>query len=221
MPLRIRAFIYHGLLSAVIILLVCTVALLRWFPYPLYLLDGTLGALLMLALVDIVIGPAITLLVFTANKSIKERAIDCSVIACVQVAALGYGLSQIHDQEIVALVHVDNAFHPVPRKELYQEIKDEWLPTYKSIRFGMLIEQDFKGLLGDELKKKMYDPDQYRRLTREQVMAVEVPLENVPDSLKARHGEGAIFKFVFGKKSNGIAVLDESMQIIDLDLALE
>jgi hypothetical protein len=42
--------------------------------------------------VDVILGPLITLAVFNRQKSNRELAIDLTIVGCVQLAALGYGL---------------------------------------------------------------------------------------------------------------------------------
>jgi len=219
LPLRLRAFIYHGLISAFAISLVCFAALKWWFPYPLYLLDGTLGALFTLALVDMAIGPLITLVVSSRDKKVKERILDYTVVGLVQAAALVYGLMQIHSQKIDALVHIENEFHLVPHSEIVQEVKNDSLSGYESVLVGMLVQEDFNGLTETEIKRKIYDPNQYHELIGGQILKGRVPFKNVPGDLLDRHGKNAIYKLIIGKKNHGIAVLDESMQIVDIGLA--
>ena len=112
---RAKAVLIHLLVSALIIGCISVYALVSWFPFPLFLLDGTWKALLILATVDLLLGPLITSIISSDKKSVKELTFDFSVVLAIQLAALSFGLFQIQNQRVVALVHVENAFHLVAK----------------------------------------------------------------------------------------------------------
>lgn len=90
MSLRVKAFLIHLLVSAVIAALVVLVVFTYWYPAPLDKALNVTEIFLLLLIVDVTLGPLLTLLVFKVGK--KTLVFDLSVIALLQLAALCYGL---------------------------------------------------------------------------------------------------------------------------------
>lgn len=90
MPARLKAFLVHLAGSVLIALLALLLVFRLWYPAPLHQALGVTHIFLLLLLVDVVIGPLLTLLVFKVGK--KTLLLDLTVIAGLQLAALGYGL---------------------------------------------------------------------------------------------------------------------------------
>ncbi len=86
---RWRAASIHLGLSLSIFVLFLAQTFLVWYPVPYFSAMGIWGLLGLLAGVDVLLGPALTLLVFKSGK--KSLAFDLTVITMVQLAALGYG----------------------------------------------------------------------------------------------------------------------------------
>ena len=63
-----------------------------WDPYPYREVSGGRELFLIVTAVDVILGPLITLAIFNRSKSARELTMDLTVVACVQLAALGYGL---------------------------------------------------------------------------------------------------------------------------------
>ena len=108
-------FIKHLLGSITTVLIISITCLWLWFPSPFILLDGTWIALLILAGVDITLGPLLTLMLVSSKKSIHAIVVDMTLILTLQIGALAYGFIQIEQQRVVALVHFTNAFHIVAK----------------------------------------------------------------------------------------------------------
>ncbi|WP_313056119.1 hypothetical protein [Pseudomonas lopnurensis] len=90
MPARIKAFLMHLAVSAVIALLAVLLVFHIWYPAPLHEALGVTHIFLLLLLADVILGPLLTLVVFKIGK--KTLIMDLAVIACLQLAALAYGL---------------------------------------------------------------------------------------------------------------------------------
>ena len=90
MSIRLKAFFLHLSLSAVIALLALLLVFGLWYPAPLHTAVGVTHIFLLLLLIDVVLGPLLTLLVYKAGK--KTLVFDLAVIAVLQLSALGYGL---------------------------------------------------------------------------------------------------------------------------------
>lgn len=63
-----------------------------WYPWPYREVSGGRELFLILVSVDVILGPLITLAIFDKRKPVRELAVDLSVVACIQLAALAYGL---------------------------------------------------------------------------------------------------------------------------------
>lgn len=87
---RVRASATHLAISIAVAAVVFLAARGLWFPGPLYDSAGGRDLFLLIAAVDVVIGPLITLIVFRSGK--PGLRFDLAVIATLQLAALGYGL---------------------------------------------------------------------------------------------------------------------------------
>jgi hypothetical protein len=95
-PQRIRDGLFAGgvhLLFSVIVLSCVYILVKRtWFIQPWgQLMDGS-SLLLMVIGIDVICGPLLTGLVVHSAKARWKNLLDITVIACIQFAALGYGL---------------------------------------------------------------------------------------------------------------------------------
>lgn len=99
---RFQAFAVHLGVSLVIFLILAALIFFYWFPGVLRIADPNWQTILLLiAVVDLVLGPALTLIVFNPQK--KSLKADLSVIALIQTAALIYGIYSIHTTRPLAL----------------------------------------------------------------------------------------------------------------------
>lgn len=111
MPARIKAFLMHLAASAVIALLAILLVFHIWYPAPLHEALGVTNIFLLLLLVDVVLGPLLTLLVFKVGK--KTLFMDLTIIGCLQLAALGYGLWSVAEGRPVWVVYNVDRFDVV------------------------------------------------------------------------------------------------------------
>lgn len=120
---RLIASSIHLFISLLAALLILALLFLLWFPSPLMSLGAVQGVQLIL-LVDLVIGPLLTLLVFKKGK--PSLVFDMSVIVALQLAALTYGLTTVYGQIPSHLVLTHEGMHVVSRYDVktYLEPKD-------------------------------------------------------------------------------------------------
>lgn len=96
----------------------------NWYPSPFFTASGGWQGLKIVALVDLVLGPLLTLIVFNPFKSRKELRIDLSIIASFQVAALIWGVLTVYQQRPVAAVFWEDKFYTVPAQVLENQNYD-------------------------------------------------------------------------------------------------
>ncbi len=91
MKFRIKAFGLHVLASAIVLTLVFGTLYLGWYRWPGWYLTSVLPVSGTLAVVDLSLGPLLTLLIANPAKPRRELARDIAVIATAQLVALAYG----------------------------------------------------------------------------------------------------------------------------------
>ena len=112
---RYTAFSIHFALSLLVFLSLVAVMYFYWFPGDLFFMDGGWEGIKLVAMVDLVLGPFLTLLLFKRGK--PSLVFDMSVIAGIQIAALAYGFYATYNQRIVAYVYADNQFNTLTSTE--------------------------------------------------------------------------------------------------------
>lgn len=115
---RYSAALLHFSISCLIFLIFIAGLLLLWYPSPYFSASGGWQGLQLVALVDLVLGPFLTLIIYNARKSRKELFADFSIIAVVQVSALLWGINAVYEQRPVAAVFWEGSFYTVPAKSL-------------------------------------------------------------------------------------------------------
>lgn len=102
MPARFKAFLIHLGLSATIASLALVLVFCVWYPAPLQIATGVTSIFFLLLAVDVMLGPVLTLIAYKVGK--KSLFFDMLVIACLQLAALSYGLWSVAEGRPVWLV---------------------------------------------------------------------------------------------------------------------
>lgn len=107
---RWTAFAIHLALSAAIFAALLAVIVLLLFPGGLFTVAGGWQGIRLIAGVDLVLGPLLTLIVYNVAKPRRELIRDLSIIASVQVAALAAGMWIVYLQRPVAVTWVHDRF---------------------------------------------------------------------------------------------------------------
>lgn len=113
---RHRAAAIHLCLSILVVGSVLAAALLQWYPGIWFESMGGKHLILILAGVDIAIGPLLTWIVFRPGK--KELKFDLTVIATLQLLALLYGAYTLFVARPVYMVLVADQFRTVTAIEI-------------------------------------------------------------------------------------------------------
>jgi hypothetical protein len=95
MKFRLKAFGLHLTGSACALTLVLGALYLGWYRWPGWYLTGVLHVLIIVGVVDLALGPALTLIIANPRKARRELARDIAVIVTVQIAALIYGTATL------------------------------------------------------------------------------------------------------------------------------
>lgn len=93
---------------------------------------GGWQGLQLVAAVDLVLGPLITLVIYNPGKSRRELRIDITLVVLLQVMALAFGVKAVYEQRPVAVVFLDTSFYTVPALA----ISSQGVPLAELRRFG-------------------------------------------------------------------------------------
>ncbi len=105
---RFKVVAVHFALSAALLGALLLIMVFFWYPSGLFGIAGGWQGLQILAPIDLVLGPLLTLMFYRAGKKGAFR--DLAMIGCVQIAALSYGMHAVYSQRPVALVFAEGAF---------------------------------------------------------------------------------------------------------------
>lgn len=125
---RYRAALTHFALSMLVVGVVFFVVYFVWYPEPLFRGAGGRDLFLMLAFVDVTIGPLVTLLIFKPGK--WGLKFDLTVIAILQVAALAYGAHVVFEARPAWIVFLKDRFDLVRANQLFVEEREKWKPPF-------------------------------------------------------------------------------------------
>jgi len=133
------AFLIHFGISLIIFIGLAAIMRFIWFPDDLFFMDGGVQGLKIIAPIDLILGPALTLCFYRPWK--KNIKLDMGVIAAVQIAALGFGVYQVYSQRTAAIVFAEHRFETLTYKEFKEvskELEDAGI-TPKSLKeFGSM-----------------------------------------------------------------------------------
>lgn len=118
---KLKALATHIAISLLLVGIALALMLLHWFPPPLFSTDGGGAGLKLLLLVDLVLGPLLTFVVFNPQKTRRHIALDLGVIAALQLAAYGAGLWSIHSVRVQAVAFHEGVFHAVAASDFKQQ----------------------------------------------------------------------------------------------------
>jgi hypothetical protein len=95
MRFRLKAFGLHLSASVLLLTLIFGALYLGWYRWPGWYLTGVLHVVEIVAMVDLAIGPTLTLIVANPRKPRRALARDIAAIVIVQLAALIYGVATL------------------------------------------------------------------------------------------------------------------------------
>ncbi len=155
---RITAAGVHLAISCLVAAIVAIVVFVIWFPYPYRVLSGGTELFFIVVMVDVVMGPALTFIVFDMRKTMKKLYLDIIFIAALQVTALGYGIWSVSLARPVHLVFEINRFRAVHAYEVPRELLANtpsgivafpwWGPSVLSLRSFRNVNEEIDVTLG-------------------------------------------------------------------------
>ena len=118
---RYFAALTHLCISMAVFSLFIFMLLKYWYPAPFFSASGGWQGLRIVATIDIVLGPLLTMILFSPGKPNRELVIDLSVVAIMQIIALSWGIYTVSQQRPVAVAFLDNFFYTVSAQVLIDQ----------------------------------------------------------------------------------------------------
>ncbi|MDH5423428.1 MAG: hypothetical protein OEY29_00370 [Gammaproteobacteria bacterium] len=111
-----KAFLIHLAASLFVFSILLMLIIYIWYPAPYFDTDYRMKWIVMIAFVDVVIGPGLTLLVYKADK--PSVRFDMSIIVLLQLTALSWGVWNAWDAHPKLNVFFDGQVYCMDRKEI-------------------------------------------------------------------------------------------------------
>jgi len=118
LPVRLKAAGIHLGLSLVVFAVALYLILVHWYPGFHFGVDGGWRGVKIMAGVDLVLGPSLTLIIFNPFKARRLILLDLACIAIVQIGALVWGFYAVHSQRPVAVSYFEGAFQSMTAEPL-------------------------------------------------------------------------------------------------------
>ena len=131
MPFRVKVFLSHLAISLSVALVGLFLVFRVWHPAPLQKAVGVTDIFLMLLVIDVIVGPLLSLVV-ASSKEKKTLKFDLSVIAAVQLAAYLYGMHSIAVSRPVYIAFDKLRFEMVQADSVVRATDKTILPEYQS-----------------------------------------------------------------------------------------
>jgi len=138
---KLHAFGIHFSLSLIIFFFLLYFIVFEWYPFPFFSTDGGWQGIRIIAGVDLVLGPALTFIVFNPHKALRLLKLDLGLIGLAQIAALTWGIWAVHNERPYLAVFSDGSFYPL---------------AYYQISETGLSKQDINKLNPESAPKKIY-----------------------------------------------------------------
>ncbi|MFV2014683.1 MAG: hypothetical protein ACC656_04605, partial [Candidatus Heimdallarchaeota archaeon] len=241
---KIHAFLIHLGISLIIFSILLYFILVEWYPQPLFANDGGWQGIRLIAFVDIVLGPFLTLIVYKKGK--PRLKLDLAIIAVIQISALVSGIIVVYNEHPIAVVILNNRLYPITAAQVKKaEIEKTSLYQYSDLRPPLIFVKTPNDLskLVDVISKSFRDGRELRLhgefyeklssenkvLLRQGALSIDEFIDNKPNNnkiyqqfLKGSHYENnSILYFpIYSRYVFGIAVLDndtfEILEILDI-----
>jgi len=127
---RIKAALVHLLLSILVFSIFLSLVYFVWYPSPFNYTQGISEVVYLMAGIDIILGPLLTLVIFNAAK--KGLKFDLAVIAFLQLGALIYGGYIIYSERPAWITFANDQFEVIRIHEIDQSQLIE-----KNLRIGI------------------------------------------------------------------------------------
>ena len=121
---KLKAFFIHLAISLLMVLAAYFLIYLLWYPTPLFKATDAGKIFIMILIVDLVLGPLLTFIVYKKNK--RTLRMDLTIVVLIQLSALGYGLYSVYDARPVWMAYVADRFELVRVNDIIEDDELEY-----------------------------------------------------------------------------------------------
>lgn len=164
---RLGAFAVHLGISLLIFAILGYIILFHWYPDFFFTSDGGWQGIRIVAFVDLVLGPVLTLVVYKKGKS--SLRFDLTCIAVLQAVCLTAGTWVVYSERPIAMVFNDGWFHSMSSGD-YTAVGQ---PVPDLYRFGDRPPQWVSVQLPDDAETQLR--------IRKQALEARTPLQSLPE----------------------------------------
>ncbi len=122
-----KAFLIHLAASLFVFSIILMLIIYVWYPAPYFDTDYRMQWIMMIAFVDIVLGPGLTLLIYRVDK--PNLRFDMSAIVILQLTALGWGVGTAWSAHPLTNVFFDGQIYCLDKKQVETAGVDKSLVT--------------------------------------------------------------------------------------------
>jgi len=113
---KLKAFAVHIGISLAIFIAIISYIIYFWYPQPFFVSDGGWQGIRIIAAVDLILGPVLTLIVYKPKK--PKLKLDLTIIGLVQASALVWGIWVVHFERPIATVYAEGFFFSVTANDM-------------------------------------------------------------------------------------------------------
>lgn len=119
---RWQAFGVHLLISLTLFIVMCSIIVVFWYPGILFTTEGGWQGVRLIAGIDFVIGPTLTLIVYKVGKPSLKFDLFC--IGLLQVLCITYGMYVVHGSRPAVIAYGDGKYYAIPIMRFYSRSID-------------------------------------------------------------------------------------------------
>ncbi|WP_180052413.1 MULTISPECIES: TfpX/TfpZ family type IV pilin accessory protein [unclassified Acinetobacter] len=124
-----RASVIHFVLSGILALLCFILVFFLLYPAPLAQATGVENLFILMLAIDVVLGPALTFIVYKKYK--KTLKMDLLIIVIIQLSALIYGIYAMYQGRPVWIAYTADRFELIRANDMIEESLDYPLPVIR------------------------------------------------------------------------------------------
>lgn len=115
---KFRAFGIHFATTLFVAALAAALIFFVWYPPPYATMVGGLKLFVLITGIDLALGPLLSLVVYDRRKSRRALVFDYTVIAILQIGALGYGVYSVSQNRPVSVAFVKDRLEVIAAGEI-------------------------------------------------------------------------------------------------------
>lgn len=125
LKIKLKAAAFHFLFTSLVASFAGVLIFIVWYPSPYTTISGGFGLWVILTLVELSLGPLMSIVIYNPQKKIKELVCDYALVGLLQIAALTYGVYILYSARPLFMVFVKDRFELVTASDLTPRLQSE------------------------------------------------------------------------------------------------